>query len=187
MKTEVPKSRCGKLLTSEPVIVITTVDGQGHANGAAFGSYVRVAPLIMVAIYPGHHTYQNIKETGEFVVNLPGRDQLDTIMTFGTSFPQGVNEIEEAGLTALESLVVKPPRIAEYKAHVECTYAWEKDVGGGHMLVAGEMIAGSCDEGLLDEEGYFDVVKAGVVHIVRYPQPVYISPEGYVRGKGAEG
>ena len=184
MKTEVPRSGCGKLLTSEPVIVITTVDKQGRANGAAFGSYVRVAPLIIVAIYPGHHTYKNIKETGEFVVNLPGRDQLDTIMVFGTSFPEGVNEIEQAGLTALDSLTVRPPRIAEYKAHVECKYAWEKDVGG-HSLVAGEMIAGSCDEGLLDEEGYFDVVKAGVVHIVRYPEPVYISAERYVRGKAA--
>ena len=37
------------------------------------------------------------------------------------------------------------------------------------------------------EQGYFDVVKAGVVHIVRYPEPVYISPEGYVRGKAAKG
>ncbi len=186
MKIEVPQGRCGKLLTSEPVIVITTVDGEGNVNGAAFGSYVRVAPLIMVAIYPGHHTYKNIKETGEFVVNLPGRDQLDSIMVFGASFPQGVDEIEKAGLTALESLMVKPPLVAEYKAHIECKYKWEKDVGS-HKLVAGEMMAGSCDEGLLDQEGYFDVVKAGVVHIVRYPEPVYISPEGYVRGKVAKG
>ncbi len=51
------------------------------------------------------------------------------------------------------------------------------------MLVAGEMLAGSCDEGLLDEEGYFDVVKAGVLHIVRYPEPVYISTDRYIRGE----
>ena len=33
MKIEVPKDKCGKLLTSEPVIVITTVDNEGNVNG----------------------------------------------------------------------------------------------------------------------------------------------------------
>lgn len=181
MKIEVSKDKCGKLLTSEPVIIITTVDKEGNVNGAAFGSYVRVAPLIMVAIFPGHHTYSNIKETEEFVVNLPGRDQIDSIMVFGKGYPKGVNEIQEAGLTELKSTIVKPPRIAEYKAHIECRFKWEKEVGS-HMLVAGEMLTGSCDKGLLDKEGYFDVVKAGVLHIVRYPEPVYISPEKYIEG-----
>ncbi len=182
MKIEVSKGTAGKLLTSEPVIVITTVDNEGNVNGAAFGSYVRVAPLIMVAVFPGHHTYSNIKETKEFVVNLPGKDQIDSIMVFGKSYPKGVNEIQEAGLTELKSTIVKPPRIKEYKAHIECRFKWEKEVGS-HMLVAGEMLTGSCDEGLLDEKGYFDVVKAGILHIVKYPEPVYISPDRYVEGK----
>ncbi len=182
MKIEIPKNRCGSLLTSEPVIVITTMDKEGQVNGAAYGSYVRVAPLIMIAISPGQHTYSNIKETGEFVVNLPGRDQLDSIMVFGRNYPRGVNEVKEAGLSQLPSLKVKPPRIAEYKAHIECRFKWEKEVGS-HNLVAGEMIIGSCDEGLVDEEGHFDVVKAGVLHIVRYPKPIYISPERYFEGK----
>lgn len=181
-KIKVPGAKCHKLLTSEPVIIITTVDEKGNVNGAAFGSYVRVAPLIMVAIFPGHDTYRNIKKVGEFVVNLPGRDQIDSVMTFGKKYPRGVNEVKEARLTEMESIMVKPPRLAEYKAHVECRYKWEKDVGS-HMLVAGEMLIGSCDEGLIDKEGYFDVVKAGVLHIVKYPQPVYISPAEYTYGK----
>ena len=180
-KVEVRKERAGRLLTSEPVIVLTTVDGEGRVNGAAFGSYVRVAPLVMIAIYPGHDTYKNIKETGEFVINLPGRDQIDSITVFGKKFPPGVNEVKEAGLTEIESLRVKPPRIAEYKAHVECTYCWEKNVGS-HLMIAGEMVAASCDEGLVDEQGYFDAVKAGVLHVVRYPEPVYISPDRYFEG-----
>jgi flavin reductase (DIM6/NTAB) family NADH-FMN oxidoreductase RutF len=101
---------------------------------------------------------------------------------FGKNFPKGVNEIQEAGLGELKSTIVKPPGIVEYKAHIECRFKWEKDVGS-HMLVAGEMLTGSCDEGLLDKKGYFDVVKAGILHIVRYPEPVYISPEKYVEGK----
>jgi len=181
-KIDLPKGKEGRVLTSDPVMVLTTIDEKGRVNGAAFGSYVRIAPHILVAIYPGHHTYSNIKKAKEFVVNLPGRDQLESIMVFGRHYPDGVSEIEKAGLKAIDSVKVKPPRIAEYKAHVECVFKWEKEVGG-HMLVAGEMVAASCDEGLLDENNYFDVVKAGVLHIVRYPDPVYTCAENYLKGK----
>lgn len=182
MKVDIPKGKFGRVLTSEPVILITTVDSQGRINAAAFGSYTRVSPLILVAIYPAHHTYSNLKDTGEFVVNLPGKDLLETIMIFGRDYPEGVNEIEKAGLTSIESSKVKPPKIAECKAHVECRVKWERDVGS-HMLVAGEMVAASCDEGYLDKDGYFDVVKAGVLHIVRYPRPIYICADRYIAGK----
>ncbi len=180
-KTDLPKGRARSVLTSEPVIVITTVDAEGRPNGGAFGSYVRVSPYIFCAISSGSDTYDNIMETKEFVVNVPGRDQLDSVMVFGRGYPEGVNEIKEAGLTELPSKKVKPPRIAEYKAHVECRYVREVEAGS-HALLVGEMIAASCDEDLWTDEG-FDVVKAGVLHIVRYPRPVYISPEKYFTGE----
>ena len=180
-KIDLPKAKARSVLTSEPVIVITTVDAEGRPNGGAFGSYVRVSPYIFCAIHSGSDTYTNIMETKEFVVNVPGRDRLDSIMVFGRSYDEGVNEIKEAGLTEIPSREVKPPRIAEYKAHVECLYVREVEAGS-HALLVGEMVAASCDEELWTDEG-FDVVKAGVVHIVRYPRPVYIAAEGYLTGK----
>ncbi len=184
-KINLPEGKYGRVLTSDPVIIITTVDKDGNVNGAAFGSYVRISPYILVAIYPGHHTYENIKKTKEFVVNLPGKDQLESIMVFGRYYPEGTNEVKEAGLKCVPSVKVAPPRIAEYKAHIECVFKWKKQVSS-HMLVAGEMVAASCDEGLLDKDNYFDVVKAGVLHIVRYPKPIYISAEGYIEGKNTK-
>jgi len=181
-KIDLPEGKYGRVLTSEPVIILTTVDEKGRVNGAAFGSYTRVSPDILIAIYPGHDTYKNIKKTKEFVVNLPGRDQLESIMVFGRHYPAGTDEVKEAGLTTLPSKKVKPPRIAEYKAHIECVFKWEKEVSG-HILVCGEMVAASCDEGYLDENNYFDVVKAGVLHIVRYPRPIYTCAENYIEGK----
>ena len=118
-KTDLPKGKARSVLTSEPVIVITTVDAEGRPNGGAFGSYVRVSPHIFCAIHSGSDTYSNIMETKEFVVNVPGRDQLDSIMVFGRGYDEGVNEIKEACLTELPSRKVKLPRTAEYKAHVE--------------------------------------------------------------------
>ena len=183
-KTTVKPEQCSRLLTTAPCMVITTVSAAGAVNAAAFGSYVVISPLVLCAVWPGHETYKNIKETGEFVINVPGRDQLDSIMIVSRDYPEGHNELPEAGLTAWPALSVKPPRIAEYKAHVECRYVGERQVGS-HLLVEGEMIAGSCDEGLFDANGRFDVVKADIVHICRYPEPVYISAASadYVRGE----
>ena len=107
-----------------------------------------------------------------------------------TSRPRGnssstfTNELPEAGLTEVPGVMVKPPRIAEYKAHVECRYVGEQNVGS-HSLVVGEMVAGSCDKGLFGTDNRFDVVGAGVLHICRYPEPVYIAADrdDYVRGE----
>ncbi|HUW59166.1 MAG TPA: flavin reductase family protein [Planctomycetota bacterium] len=183
-KTEVQASQCSRLLTTAPCMVITTVDASGRVNAAAFGSYVVISPYVLCAVWPGHETYANIKATGEFVINVPGRDQLDSIMIVSRDYPEGTNELPRARLTELPGVKVKPPRIAEYKAHVECRYVDERKVGD-HCLVVGEMIAGSCDEGLFGKDGRFDVVRAGVVHICRYPEPVYIAADrdDYVRGE----
>ncbi|HUU42967.1 MAG TPA: flavin reductase family protein [Planctomycetota bacterium] len=183
-KVPVKPAECSRLLTTAPCMVITTVSARGEVNAAAFGSYVVISPLVLCAVWPGHETYRNIRETGEFVINVPGRDQLDSIMIVSRDYPEGHNELPEAGLTELPALVVKPPRIAEYKAHVECRYCGEREVGS-HLLVEGEMVAGSCDEGLFGPDGRFDVVTADVVHICRYPEPVYITAasSGCVRGE----
>jgi flavin reductase (DIM6/NTAB) family NADH-FMN oxidoreductase RutF len=183
-KIIVEAARCSRLLTTAPCMVVTTVDRDGRVNAAAIGSYVVISPYVACAIWSGHETYANIRATGEFVINVPGRDRLDSIMIVSRDYPDGVDEVLEAGLTEMPGLNVRPPRIVEYKAHVECRYVCEHKVGS-HNLVVGEMIVGSCDEGLFGPDGRFDVVKAGVVHICRYPEPVYVAADraGYVRGK----
>lgn len=179
-KVEVPAASGMRLLVTSPVVVITTVDGQGRANGGAFGAYFRAGRSMYAAIHPGSHTYENLKATGEAVVNLPGRDRIESIMVFGRDYDAGVNEIERAGLTELAALRVKPPRIAEYRAHVEVKLR-EEMRAGSHALLVLECLAASCDAGLWDGSA-FDLVQAGVLHIARYPEPVYIAAERYVTG-----
>jgi flavin reductase (DIM6/NTAB) family NADH-FMN oxidoreductase RutF len=182
-KVKVPSGKEGRILTTNPVMVITTIDKKGNINTAAFGAHMRIGRTLLVAIYPGHHTYDNIKATGEFVVNVPGKDMFESIMVVSRDYSGGVNELEKSGLTAIPSLQVKPPTIAEYKGSVECRFLWEKQVGS-HAVVAGEMIAAQCDKELWDEkERTFNVAQAGVVHIAKYPQPVYICGDKYLIGK----
>jgi len=70
--------------------------------------------------YPFHDTYENIVDNGEFVVNLPSEEIAEKVTVTAVDFPHNVNEIDKAGLTAIPSEKVKPPRIAECKLHMEC-------------------------------------------------------------------
>ena len=66
-------------------------------------------------------------------------------------FPYGVNELKEAGLTALASEKVKPPRVKECKAHMECRVLWTKVIGAA-SLVLGSIEAVSVDKDLKEAD-----------------------------------
>lgn len=137
-------------LIVRPVVVISTVDREGNPNAALKTNFMILKALEAVAFhcFPFHDTYENIVDTGEFVVNLPSEEIAEKVMVTAVDFPPKVNEIEKAGLTAIPSEKVKPPRIAECKLHMECKLKWYKDT-----IIVGEVVAASADEELI-QGGY---------------------------------
>lgn len=151
---------------SSCLAMITTVDLQGRANAASFGTCTRVnhEPVhIAFTITIGKDSARNVLETGEFVANLPRFDRasLEKVRIVGLPFAHGVSEIEKAGLTALASAKVKPPRIAECPRHFECKVAWTRE-WLNRLMVCGEVVAASVDSDCVDAEGYvvWDRVKS---------------------------
>ena len=170
-----------RLIATRPAMIITTLHENGKVNGGTFGAYTNLSPtLIGIAIGRSSDTYRNIKRTGELVLNIPGIELADKAFhIFGKHFPENVSEVEEAGLSTLEGEIVKVPMIKECRANIECKYVKEMPVNY-HVFVVVEALTGWCEEDLIDEEGYFDVVKAKIFHTPRYPQAVCITPERYI-------
>jgi flavin reductase (DIM6/NTAB) family NADH-FMN oxidoreductase RutF len=148
-----------RVIAPRPTIIVTTISPNGEVNAAPFSFTMPVSvspPLIAVASVPTHHTYQNLEQTHEMVVNIPSEDILTELWTTGEKFPKGVNEIEKAGLTQMPSDEVSPPWIKESIAHMECRV--EKILEcGDHNLVLGEVLkvgvrGDALKEGLLDVE-----------------------------------
>ena len=142
---------------SSCLAVITTVDGQGRVNAASFGTCVRVChDPVYVAFTVGAHknTADNIREVGEFVVNTPRfeRADLEATRVIGLPFDKGVNELEKAGVTAIPSRLVKPPRIEEFPRHFECKVEWTQE-WVGRLMVCGKVVAVSADEGCVEPDG----------------------------------
>ncbi|MCC6473168.1 MAG: flavin reductase family protein [Burkholderiales bacterium] len=144
---------------SSCLAVITTVDAQGRANAASYGTCTRVnhEPVyIAFTTSAGKDTANNLLATGEFTVNLPRweRSTLEKVRICGLPFAPGVSEIEKAGFTALPAKVVKPPRILECARHFECRLEWTREWAGGRLMVCGKLVAASVDADCVDDNGY---------------------------------
>ena len=120
--------------------IITTMDEQGRVNAAPFAMVFpwnndEKEPQLIVMAFSGWHTSQNIKKTGEFVVNWPEVNLVKEIMKTAVLYDEGVNELNMAGLTAMPAAKVKPPRIAECAGHYECKLNRIIEMGSGYHII----------------------------------------------------
>jgi flavin reductase (DIM6/NTAB) family NADH-FMN oxidoreductase RutF len=131
------------LITPRPIAWVTTLDENGAVNAAPFSFFNALGanpPIIGFA--PGDRddgspkdTARNIRRTHEFVVNLVDEAAAEAMNRTSASLPYGVSELEHAGLTAVASSVVKPPRIGEAPASLECNEWGTLQIGGNRVVI----------------------------------------------------
>lgn len=164
---EIPPKECYKLLVStvtpRPIAWVVSQDANGVLNAGAF-SFFNVfsgdPPVLAIGIAshkPGRpkDTRVNILETGQFVVNLVSEENSRQMNITAIEFDKGVDELEQAGLTTLPSVRVKPPRIAESPVSMECELMQVIDLGETG-LVLGRIVAMHVrDEFVLDAASHY--------------------------------
>jgi flavin reductase (DIM6/NTAB) family NADH-FMN oxidoreductase RutF len=131
------------LVTPRPIAWVTTVDQEGVVNAAPFSFFnVLGATPPIVGICPGDRpdgtpkdTARNVRLTHEFVVNLVDESVAEAMNRTAASLPLGVSELEGSGLTALPSSVVRPPRIAEAPASLECVEWGTLQIGDNRLVI----------------------------------------------------
>jgi len=143
---------------SSCLAMITTVDTQGRVNAASYGTCTRVKHEPVHVAFTANtdsHTAANVLATAEFVVNLPRFDprSLEAVRVVGLPFAAGVSELDKAGLTALPSTRVKPPRIAECPRNFECRVLWTRE-WSGRLMIVGEVVVAAVDADCVDPQGY---------------------------------
>ncbi|HUA69394.1 MAG TPA: flavin reductase family protein [Candidatus Saccharimonadales bacterium] len=131
------------LVTPRPIAFVTTVSPDGKVNAAPFSFFNLLgAHPPIVAFAPGDRddgtpkdTALNVRATHEFVVNLVDEAIAEAMNQCAASLPYGENELEHAGLHAAPSSVVKPPRIAEAPASLECLEWGTLQIGGNRVVI----------------------------------------------------
>jgi flavin reductase (DIM6/NTAB) family NADH-FMN oxidoreductase RutF len=139
--------RAYSLLTSlvvpRPIALVTTLGADGVVNAAPFSFFnlLGANPPIL-AIAPGDRdngspkdSARNIRLNHEFVVNIVDESIAEAMNQTAASLPYGVSEIAHAGLTTAPSTLVKPPRIAEAPASMECLEWGTLQIGGNRVII----------------------------------------------------
>lgn len=109
-------------------------------------------PMIRGADGKTKDTLNNVRATGEFVVNIVTEALAEAMNLSSVEAPPGVNEFEFARVTAEPSITARPPRVRESPVHFECRVRQIVEIGsgpGGGSLVIGEVLRIHVDERVL--------------------------------------
>jgi|SRR3990170_5765644 len=164
-----PLDRAYRLLSPRILVLITTKNCKSGTNAAPVDFCSPVSfkpPIVIVSLHPQTRTHKNIKENGEFVVNILSREYIDQILRCAARYPEGVNKLQLVGLRQYSSELVSPPRIKEAKIWIECKFLDEKNIGD-HFAVFGEVVAAEVRDDMV-KEGEIDVESIKpVLHLIK--------------------
>jgi flavin reductase (DIM6/NTAB) family NADH-FMN oxidoreductase RutF len=158
-----------KLLIStvvpRPIALATTVDKAGRINAAPFSFFNAFSsdpPVVALGINGAgpegaahKDTERNIRDTGEFVVNLVDEAVAERMNVCAVDFPTEIGELEIAGLRSAPSVGVRPPRIAEAPVSFECLRITGLSLGSQSTLEVGRVIHIHIRDGLVDPERFY--------------------------------
>jgi len=152
-------------IAPRPIAFASTVDSNGNVNLSPF-SYFNVfssnppilifSPSRRVRDNTTKHTLENAMETKEVVINVVNFPIVEQMSKSSIEYEKGVNEFIETGLTQVESLLVKPPRVLESPISFECKV---QDIislgesGGAGQLIIAKVVQIHIDKKFLDKNG----------------------------------
>lgn len=119
-------------------------------------------PMVYISVRPERYSYNLIKESGEFVINLTTEDLAFATDWCGVKTGENIDKFKEMKLTKQKANFVNCPMIAESPVSVECKVKEIKDLGSHHVFVA-DVLAINADDKYIDENGGFDISKCDLI------------------------
>ncbi len=158
-----------------PIAFASTISPEGIPNLAPFSFFnvfssspptLIFSPARRVRGNTTKHTLENIIRTPEVVINTVSHAIVHQMNLASCEYPDGVNEFEKAGFTALPSDLIRPPRVGESPVQMECKVIEIKPLsnqGGGGNLVICRVLKVHVKKSILDDQGYIDPHKIDLV------------------------
>ena len=151
-----------------PIAWTSTLSADGIPNLAPFSFFTvasRNPPMLCISVGPrtddepgSKDTLANVKDTGEFVVNIVSVPLSNAMHESSGSHPPEADEFEKAGLTPAPCEVVKAPRVGEAGVSMECILDRVLELGSDHLII-GHMVRFHVRDELYTDNGRIDVAK----------------------------
>lgn len=170
------------MLNPVPVVLITSKNKEGKINVFTvgwIGTACTKPPMITVAIRPERLSYDYIKESGDFVVNLPNSRMVKEVDYCGVRSGNQIDKIKEMNFTTEDSKDVTAPIISECSIALECRVKSITPLGT-HDLFLAEVVNTHVDNSLIDTNGKIHFEKAD---LITYSHGEYFSVNSNPLGK----
>jgi flavin reductase (DIM6/NTAB) family NADH-FMN oxidoreductase RutF len=156
------------IVSPRPIAFVSTVDEHGNPNLAPYSFFNAFSSNPPIVVFSSNRrvednstkdTLANIRATGEAVINAVSHSIVRQMTVASVQFPKGVDEFSKSGLTPLPSDLVKPFRVAESPAHMECKV---RDIitlgergGAGHLIIC-DVVRIHLSEAVIDDHNRID-------------------------------
>ena len=163
-KINVAFSSAYRLLHPMHTILVSCVGKNGKPNVLPLAWAMptsREPALIAISVGLNRYSHGLIKETDEFVINIPTVDIIQETLACGRTSGRDHDKFGETGLTPMPARKVKAPIVKECIAHLECKVHSQFKTGD-HTVFVGEIVEAYADEGVFTDK--YDVEKARLLY-----------------------
>ncbi|HCJ42402.1 flavin reductase family protein [uncultured Ruminococcus sp.] len=155
----------GSVITSPlpPTLVSCAHDGKVNVLTVAWtGILCTRPPVTYISVRPERYSYEMIKQSGEFVINLPTKEIIRAVDFCGVKTGSKTDKFAECGLHTEEAVKVSAPLIAECPVSIECKVREIVPLGSHDMFIA-DIVGIDAAKELLDDSGKLCLEKAGLI------------------------
>jgi len=155
----------GNMLYPVPAVLVSCKGRDTKPNLITIawaGTVCSSPPMVSISVRPERYSYEMIRETGEFVINLTTKELARATDYCGVVSGRDVDKWEKMQLTPMPSQMIKAPGVKESPVNLECKVAQVLELGTHHMFLA-EIVAVHVDEKYMDDKGRFNLEKSNPV------------------------
>lgn len=158
------KWKAGTMVYPLPAVMVSCgdFDNANIITVAWTGTICTNPAITYISIRPERYSYDIIKNTGEFVINLTTKKLARSTDFAGVRSGKDVNKFEVLKLTKEKANEVNAPLIKESPINVECKVTEIKELGSHHMFIA-KVLCVDVDEKYLDKTDRFNMEKCGLI------------------------
>ena len=174
------KWKPGNMVYPLPAVLVTCRDKDGNDNVltvAWTGTVCTNPPMAYISVRPSRYSYEMIKDTGEFAINLTTEELSFATDFCGVQSGRDVDKFEKCKLHKEEADEINVPLIVESPVNIECQVR-EMHEYGSHTMFVADVLAVHADEAYMNETGKFELEKA---NLLAYSHGTYYgltSPKG---------
>ena len=156
--------KSGTFIYPLPAVMVSCGDMENsNIMTVAWTGIINTNPaMCYISVRPERYSYNLIKDSGEFVINLTNQKLAYATDWCGVKTGAKVDKFKEMNLGKEKAKNVKCPIIKESPVAIECKVKEIKELGSHHMFIA-EILSIDADDQYIDENGAFDITKCDLI------------------------